>query len=130
MKLTAQDYRNAIGIRAEWYASDQHFINKCNERIAELEKPASKRYKCIKEATGSTRLTDYVYAIGGIHDENSRIGDFLVQELPFHFELIPELVKKEPITMAEVFDRLGSCFSHETQKLRALYYEIQEDHNL
>lgn len=105
-KLTAQDYRNAIMIMED-YSNNSKFFgleSYCLSKIAELEKPARRQYRCIKNMKEGA----FVGEIWNEEDHWYLIHPF---DLPFHFEEIKPEPVKEPITWRKVVTMLA-IFGH------------------
>ena len=124
MKLTAQDYRNAARIGMEWFnpnASD--FQEFCKSKIAELEKPARKRYRCIKNSFPFS-----AWEVGETYYEST--GDVEYSEHPFHFEeIIPEPIAA-PVTIQDIFDCLESESSFVSNSLSKLFRQAINEGNV
>lgn len=127
LTLTAEHYQVAKEIEDLYleHEDEQTFASYCDDRIAELEKPVPKKYRCIKNSFPFS-----AWEVGDIsHDSR---GELKYSEHPFHFEeFIPEPVR-EPITMARIVGILeltiGSAFP--LVHINRVIDQIKAEHSL
>ena len=101
IKLTLQDYKNAINLWNEWqYATIvKSFPKYIEEIIDELEKPETLMYRCIKLPHAINGMFEI---LGQLYPENYCIAGFNLADLPNHFELVEPEPEPEKITWQEV----------------------------
>ena len=121
MKLTAQDYRNALKVWPEWdkfYMDYPSFDAYCKAKIKELQKPQLPMYRCIKlpHANG-------MFKIGNLYTENYCIVGFSLSELPFHFKLVDPEPEPEKITWDEVVTLIEN-YKRKTSLPQRFYIEL------
>lgn len=126
MKLTVQDYRNCLEIIKEMKSSGKGLVTHCNDQIEEMEKPARKQYRCIKNKFPFTG-----WAVGETHYEST--SELEYSEHPFHFEEVIAPVEKAALTVEEIYNELikieneGNYCSY---KFLALIEEIKITHKI
>lgn len=100
IKLTLQDYKNAINLWNEWqYATIvKSFPKYIEEIIDELEKPEIPMYKCIQVPPANNGM----YKIGNLYTDSYWGAGLCLSDLLKHFELVVPEYKPEKITWEEV----------------------------
>ena len=100
IKLTLQDYKNAINLWNEWqYATIvKSFPKYIEEIIDELEQPEKLMYKCIKLPPANNGCIK----IGNLYSNSYWYAGLCLSDLPKHFELVVPEPKPEKITWEEV----------------------------
>ena len=128
MSLTAQDYQNALTINREFdgvvrYETYRDFLSR---RALELSNPEPKfkQYRCINNSYPFLK-----YIKGAVNIVAGTEYDYSL--FPFHFELIPEPVKEEPITWEGLIDIMLKCnWGTYSSTAEAIVKRIKSDHNL
>ena len=100
IKLTLQDYKNAINLWNEWqYATIvKSFPKYMEEKIDELEQPEIPMYRCIKLPPANNGM----FKIGNLYADTYWGAGLCLSDLPNHFELNEPETKPEKITWNEV----------------------------
>ena len=126
MKYTKEEYETALAIyQNEYQTSGVTFKYFIENTIAKLSKPKPKMYRCIKEIQG------YIWETGAEVTEHAKVYGISPPELPFHFELITEPVKEEPITWEGLIDIMLKCnWGTYSSTAEAIVKRIKSDHNL
>jgi len=102
MKLTKQDYQNALKVWPEWdsvYNDYSSFDLYCTAKIKELEQPKTLMYRCIQVRPAINGMFEI---LGQLYPENYCIAGFNLADLPNHFELVEPEPEPEKITWQEV----------------------------
>ena len=123
IKLTLQDYKNAINLWNEWqYATIvKSFPKYMEEIIDELEQPEIPHYRCIKLPP----INYGIFKLGKLYRIPSWCGISL-SDLPFHFELVepePE-PESEKITWQQISDLIENFKRKEFFLSQDFYIEI------
>ena len=109
MKLTAQDYRNALKVWPEWdkfYMDYPSFESYCQAKIIELEKPQLPVYRCIRLPPRN----NVNFKLGELYGIGWYCCGFSLPDLPFHFELV--VPEPEKITMLDISNMLEIGFAN------------------
>ena len=122
IKLTLQDYKNAINLWNEWqYATIvKSFPKYIEEIIDELEKPETLMYRCIKLPHAINGMFEI---LGQLYPENYCIAGFNLADLPNHFELVEPESEPEKITWDEVVTLIEN-YKRKTSLPQRFYIEL------
>jgi len=101
IKLTLQNYKNALGIFSEYLNNryDVDFSGYCETRMKELEQPKILMYRCIQVRPAINGMFEI---LGQLYPEDYCIAGFNLADLPNHFELVEPEPEPEKITWMEV----------------------------
>ena len=121
IKLTLQDYKNAINLWNEWqYATIvKSFPKYMEEIIDKLENTEEKTYRCIQLPPNDRKI----FEIGKLYANCYWCAGFPLSDLPNHFELVVPEPKPEKITWQEVVT-VTKSFIRKTYLPQAFYIEL------
>ena len=125
MKLTKQDYQNALIIWSSYRDEDPFpysFPKYIEVKLDELEQPKTLMYRCIQVRPAINGMFEI---LGELYPEDYCIAGFNLADLPKHFELVEPEPEPEKITWEEVVTLIKN-YKRKTSLPQGFYIELMK----